>query len=70
MKQVREPVKTVKDVELGQKDDEVSLMENYALEWNGTRNTAFYQHLISHAMIIYSAVRSSPQPLDLCLLAP
>lgn len=42
MKQVREPVKTVKDVELGQKDDEVSLMENYALEWNGTRNTAFW----------------------------
>ena len=26
------------------------------------------QHLISHAIIIYSAARSSPQPLDLCLL--
>ena len=28
------------------------------------------QHLISHAMIIYSGTRSSPQPLDLCLLSP
>ena len=28
------------------------------------------QHLISHAMIIYSAARSPPQPLDLCLLSP
>ena len=28
------------------------------------------QHLISHAIIIYSAARSSPQPLDLCLLSP
>ena len=42
MKQVREPVKTVKDIELGQKEYEVSLMENYALEWNGTLNTAFW----------------------------
>ena len=26
--------------------------------------------LISHAIIIYSAARSSPQPHDLCLLSP
>ena len=42
MKQVRESAKTVKDFEMGQKDYEVSLMENYALEWNGKLNTTFW----------------------------